>query len=71
MVERVEMQQLQKDALMRHFEVKHIDDQQIDTGVIVEFNNRTRHMDNRSILHGQFYKGTYYHHGIPQPHSKK
>ena len=29
------------------------------------------HIQNRRILHGVFYKGTYYHHGVGQPHSKK
>lgn len=28
--------------------------------------NLIRHLANLSILHGVFYKGTYYHHGIAQ-----
>ena len=33
--------------------------------------NGERHQDNLNILHGHFYKGTYYHYGVAQPHSKK
>lgn len=35
------------------------------------FTNRDRHIENRKILHGSFYKGRYYHHGVAQPHAKK
>lgn len=33
--------------------------------------NAVRHQQNLSRLHGFFYKGTYYHHGIAQTSGKK
>jgi len=33
--------------------------------------NIFNHMANLSILHGFFYKGTFYWNGEPQPHSHK
>lgn len=36
---------------------------------IVKSPNQVNHENNKKILHGAFYKGTYFHHGIGQPHS--
>lgn len=33
--------------------------------------NKENHQDNLSRLHGFFYKGRYYHHGVAQPHSSE
>jgi hypothetical protein len=33
--------------------------------------NQRNHQDNLSRLHGEFYKGSYFHFGVPQPHSKE
>lgn len=60
------------DILMREGEVVGqymlpLDGQQ---GEVVLFQtNRQRHQDNLQRLHGTFYKGTYYHNGVGQPHS--
>lgn len=32
--------------------------------------NRIRHQENLSRLHGYFYKGTYYHHGVGQKNER-
>lgn len=38
--------------------------------VVLFDSNRQRHQDNLSRLHGYFYKGTYFHHGVGQPSKK-